>query len=66
MKIFTSLGVVALGAAGTLFTLSLTGDIPGLWGLLSLAALPAICLALAALSGGGGSDRAAGGRATGC
>ena len=39
--------VGGIGAAGALFTLSLTGDVPGLLGLAAIAALPLCGLALA-------------------
>jgi hypothetical protein len=39
--------VLALGVSGTLFTLSVSGDIPGVWGLAALAALPLSGLFLA-------------------
>lgn len=41
-------GVGGLGLAGTVFTLALTGDIPGVWGLAALASLPLGGIVLAA------------------
>ena len=40
--------VAALGLAGAVFTLSLTGDVPGLLGLAALAAMPLCGVGLAA------------------
>jgi hypothetical protein len=42
-----ALAVLTLGAVGTLFTLSITGDVPGLWGLAAIATLPLSGLLLA-------------------
>lgn len=39
--------LLALGVSGTLFTLSISGDISGLWGLAALASLPLSALLLA-------------------
>jgi len=44
----TTGAILALGLIGTLFTLSLSGELSGLWGLAALAALPLAGLILAA------------------
>lgn len=56
--------IVILGLVGAVFTLSLTGDLPGLYGLLALAALPVACVGLAIADAGAG--RAGDGPGAGC